>query len=52
MTHSHLFKTLAGWELHAAVGGSLILSKVIGTYKSKAEAKRIAIQMGLAPWNY
>lgn len=51
--YAHIFGSKAGgFKLYVTAGPELGDEQPQGTYTSKAEAKRIASQLGLRPWNY
>jgi hypothetical protein len=51
--YAHIFGSKStGFKLYSTQGAELVDEKGHGTYVSKAEAKRIACQLGLIPWNY
>jgi len=52
MTTAHIYKTKTGWQLLASKGACIVDAVVIGFYVSKAQAKRVAAQLGLKAHNY
>ena len=53
MTTAHIFKAKGGgWTLLKSKGAGIVGAITIGTYLSKAQAKRIAAQLGLKAHNY
>ena len=53
MTTANIFKAKGGgWTLLASKGACIVDAITIGTYMSKAQAKRVAAQLGLKAHNY
>ena len=53
MTTAHIYKTRGGgWTLLASKGAAIVDAVTVGVYESKAQAKRVAAQMGLKAHNY
>lgn len=53
VTTANIFKAKGGgWTLLASKGASIVDAITIGTYVSKAQAKRVAAQLGLKAHNY
>ena len=49
---AHIYRTRDGFELLASEGADIYGAMVVGTYASKAQAKRVAAQFGLRAHNY
>ena len=49
---AHIYRTSDGFELLASEGADIYGAMVVGTYASKAQAKRVAAQLGLKAHNY
>ena len=53
MTTAHIYKARGGgWTLLASAGATITDAVTIGVYVSKAQAKRVATQLGLKAHNY
>ena len=52
MTTAHIYKTKSGWQLLASSGADIVNAVTVGVYESKAQAKRVAAQLGLKAHNY
>jgi len=52
MTTAHIYKTKTGWQLLASAGPCIVDAVTVGVYVSKAQAKRVAAQLGLKAHNY
>ena len=53
MTTAHIYKAKGGgWTLLASADATIVDAVTIGVYVSKAQAKRIAAQLGLRAHNY
>lgn len=49
---AHIYRTSNGFELLATDGPDIYGAITVGTYASKAQAKRVAAQLGLRAHNY
>ena len=49
---AYIYRTSDGFELLASEGADIYGAMVVGTYASKAQAKRVAAQLGLKAHNY